>query len=188
MQFDAIPRGPEILLLVVVCMAAAYDVRYRRIPNWLTGSSILLGFALNGFLAMDTPNPWSGLMRSLLGFAAGFGFYFLLYAIRAMGAGDVKLMGAVGAIAGPREWFGIFLLTAIVGGLMALILVVARKRLKKTFWNVGFLFSEMRHGRPAYINNEELDVKSGKALGLPHAAVIAVGTLFFLALTSPFVR
>jgi prepilin peptidase CpaA len=188
MTFDAIPRGIEVLLLILVLTAAIYDVRYRRIPNWLTSAGVLLGIATNTFLAFDGVERWSGLILSVEGLLAGFFAYLLLYLIRAMGAGDVKLMAAVGAMVGPRDWFGIFLITAILGGIMALILVLARKRLKKTFFNLSFIVDEMRHGRPAYMRNEELDVKSGKSLGLPHGAVIAVGTLFFLALTSPFAR
>jgi prepilin peptidase CpaA len=188
MTFDAIPRGLEVLLLILVLTAALYDVRYRRIPNWLTAAGVLLGVGLNAFLTFDSVERWSGLMRSVEGLLIGFFAYLLLYLIRAMGAGDVKLMAAVGAIVGPRDWFGIFLITAILGGIMALILVLVRKRLKKTLFNLSFIVDEMSHGRPAYMRNEELDVKSGKSVGLPHGAVIAVGTLFFLALTSPFVR
>jgi len=59
---------------------------------------------------------------------------------------------------------------------------VVKKRLAKTLWNVGYILSEMKSGRPAYLGKEELDVKNPRAVGLPHGAVIAVGTLFFLAL------
>ena len=69
---------------------------------------------------------------------------------------------------------------------MALILVATKGRVKKTFWNVGFILNEMKSGRPAYIAKEELDVRNPKALGLPHGAVIAVGTVFFLALSTHF--
>jgi hypothetical protein len=85
---------------------------------------------------------------------------------------------------GWQDWFAIFLITAILGGAMALILVATRGRVKKTLWNVGFILSEMKSGRPAYLKKEELDVRSPKALGLPHGAVIAVGTIFFLALSA----
>jgi hypothetical protein len=67
---------------------------------------------------------------------------------------------------------------------MAIVLVAARGRLKRTFFNVGFILSEMKHGRPAYVEKEELDVRSPKAVGLPHGAVIAVSTLFFLAVAA----
>jgi hypothetical protein len=97
-------------------------------------------------------------------------------------------MAAVGAIVGAENWFGIFIVTAIIGGIMSLLLVIARGRLQKTLFNVGFILSEMKSGRPAYLKNEELDVKSKKALGLPHGAVIAVGCIFFLALSAHYTR
>ena len=170
------------MLLALLLGAAVYDVRYRRIPNWLTVSGVLLGLALNTILYQG----WPGLRLSLAGMAVGLGVYFVLYALRAMGAGDAKLMAAVGAIVGWRDWFGIFLITAIIGGLMALILVVTHGRVKKTMWNLSFIVSEMKSLRPAYLAKEELDVRSPKALGLPHGAVIAVSTVFFLALAAHF--
>jgi prepilin peptidase CpaA len=181
-MFSLPAPGAEALLLLVVLGAAVYDVRYRRIPNWLSMSGVLAGLALNTFLYQG----WPGLQLSLQGLGVGFGVYFLLYAVRAMGAGDVKLMAAVGAIVGWRDWFGTFLITAIIGGAMALILVAAKGRMRKTLWNVSFILSEMKSGRPAYLGKEELDVRNPKALGLPHGAVIAVGTIFFLALAAHF--
>lgn len=181
-MFSLPPPGAEALLLLVVLGAAVYDVRSRRIPNWISMSGVLLGLALNAFLYQG----WPGLRLSLQGLAIGFGVYFALYMLRAMGAGDVKLMAAVGAIVGWRDWFGTFLITAIIGGLMALILVAYKRRMKKTLWNLSFIMSEMKSGRPAYMGKEELDVRSPRALGLPHGAVIAVGTIFFLALAAHF--
>lgn len=181
-MFSVPPPGAVALLLLVVLGAAVYDVRSRRIPNWLSMSGVLLGLALNAFLYQG----WPGLKLSLQGLAMGFGVYFVLYVLRAMGAGDVKLMAAVGAIVGWRDWFGTFLITAIIGGMMALILVTSKGRVKKTLWNLSFIVSELKSGRPAYMKREELDVRSPKALGLPHGAVIAVGTIFFLALAAHF--
>jgi prepilin peptidase CpaA len=108
----------------------------------------------------------------------------VLYILRAMGAGDAKLMAAVGALVGWKAWFGIFLVTAIIGGIIALVLVMMRGRLQRTLWNVGFIVSEMGKGRPAYLGKEELDVRSPKAMGLPHGAVIAISTFFFLAIAA----
>jgi prepilin peptidase CpaA len=175
----------EAVVLALVLAAAVYDVRYRRIPNWLTLLGVLVGVALNGFLDQARPGL---LVSSLMGLAIAFVVYFVLYVLHAMGAGDVKLMAAVGAIVGWPDWFGIFIITAILGGIMALILVFARGRVRKTFWNVAFILSELKGGRPAYMRREELDVKSPKALGLPHGAVIAVGTVFFLAMAAHFTK
>jgi hypothetical protein len=63
-----------------------------------------------------------------------------------------------------------------------------RGRVKKKFWKVGFILNELKRGRPAYMGKEELDAKSPKALELPRGAVVAVGTLFFLALSAHFTR
>ncbi len=187
-MFTPVPLPVGIVLMLLVLGASVYDIRFRRIPNWISVTGVVLGLVLNSFLQQQGSRIFGlqGLVFSLEGLALGFGLYFVLYALRAMGAGDVKLMGAVGALAGPRDWFGIFLFTAILGGVLALMVIVLRGRVKKTFWNVGYILGEMRHGRPAYINREELDVKNPKSVGLPHGAVIAVGTVFFLALSARF--
>jgi prepilin peptidase CpaA len=179
-QMFPVIRGPvPVVLLAVLIAAAIYDVRYRRIPNWVTAGGVLLGLALNTAIGRA---GGGGILFALAGFAVAFAVYMVLYVLRAMGAGDVKLMAAVGAMLGWKAWFGVFFLTAIVGGILALALVLVRGRLKHTLWNVGFIVSEMGHGRPAYVSKEELDVRSPKAMGLPHGAVIAISTIFFFAI------
>jgi prepilin peptidase CpaA len=176
--FTLPPQKVEMVLLVMLLAAAVFDVLYRRIPNWLTVTGVVLGIAMNTLIGP----PEAGLVFSLAGLAVAFGIYAALYALRAMGAGDAKLMAAIGALVGWERWFGIFFVTALIGGVMALMLVVVRGRLKRTLFNVSFILSEMKSGRPAYLKNEELDVKNKKALGLPHGAVISVSTVFYLAL------
>jgi prepilin peptidase CpaA len=178
-MFPVLHGAVPVVLLTVLIAAAVYDIRYRRIPNWVSVGGVVLGVAINTVIG---ESGGRGILFSLTGFGVGFGIYMLLYILRAMGAGDVKLMGAVGALVGWKAWFGIFFVTAIIGGIMAILLVLVRGRLKHTLWNVGFIVSEMGHGRPAYVGKEELDVHSPKAIGLPHGAVIAVSTIFFLAI------
>ena len=182
--FSAPPEKVLFVLLAVLIGAAVYDVRYRKIPNWISIAGVVLGLLLNFLIGP----PEGGLLFALKGFAAGFGVYLFLYVVRAMGAGDVKLMGAVGALTGAERWFGIFLVTAIVGGVMAFLLVLVRGRLKKTLFNVGFILSELRHGRPAYVGKEELDVRTKKGVSLPHGAVIAISTIFYIALSATIDR
>jgi prepilin peptidase CpaA len=168
-----------ILLLLIVITAAVFDIRSRRIPNWLTLTGIVLGFGLNALLAY--PWPLVGMQYSGLGLLFAFAVYFVLYLIHAMGAGDVKLMAAVGAIlASPSGWFKLFIVTALIGGLFALVLLLARGRLRKTFWNVAYLVNELGHARAPYMSREELDVKSPKAVTLPHGFTIAVSCLIFV--------
>lgn len=170
------------ILLAVVLAAAAYDLRFRRIPNWLTGAGIVSGFAVNIFEC----GIWPGLRFSFAGLGLALAIYLALYALHATGAGDGKLMAAVGSLAGWKSWIGIFLITAVLGGIAALVLSISRGRLQKTLWNVGFVISEMKKGRPAYLGNEELDVRSSKGLRLPHGAVIAGGTLLYLTIARYF--
>jgi prepilin peptidase CpaA len=182
--FTLPPQKVVMVLLVMLLAAALFDVMYRRIPNWLTVSGVVLGLVMNAIIGA----PEAGVVFALVGFLVGFAVYAVLYALRAMGAGDVKLMAAIGALVGWERWFGIFFITALIGGVMALVLVVSRGRLKKTAFNVGFILSEMKSGRPAYLKNEELDVRNKKALGLPHGAVIAVSSVFYLAIAAHLVR
>jgi prepilin peptidase CpaA len=167
----------KAVLIALVLIAAIYDLRYRKIPNWLVLAGLLIGIGLNAFLF-----EWAGLRIAGLGIGFAFLIYFPLYAIRAMGAGDVKLMAAIGSLVGPWPWFGIFLFTAMVGGLMALVLVLTRGRARQTFSNLAYMLREMAYLRPPYARNQELDVKHPKAVTLPHGFSIAVGTFAFLAL------
>jgi prepilin peptidase CpaA len=109
-----------------------------------------------------------------------FLIYFPLYLLRGMGAGDVKLMAAVGAIAGPLNWLGIMVLTALFGGVAAIVLVTAKGRVHKTFENIRMILLSARHLQAPYDANPDLDVHSSQGLRLPHAVVIAFGTFGFL--------
>jgi prepilin peptidase CpaA len=168
----------KVVLLALVLTAAFYDLRWRRIPNWLVLAGVLLGFGLNGFLSGA---PLRGLLQALLGFGLASLVYFPLYVIRAMGAGDVKLMMAVGSLVGWRAWLLIFVLTAVVGGITALIVILLRGRVRQTAGNVVLLLMNLAHLQAPHSAAEQLDVRSSKGLRLPHGAAIALGTIAFLA-------
>ena len=167
----------EILVAVVVLTAAATDLRSRRIPNWLTLSGVCAGLIVNGVLA-----GMQGLKTSLMGLAVAFGTYFLFYALRAMGAGDVKLMAAVGAIVGPTHWFFIFLASSIAGGIFAVALMVWKGKARETLFNSFFIVTELARFRAPYARRSDLDVKNPNALRMPHGLAIAAGTMACLAL------
>jgi prepilin peptidase CpaA len=158
----------QIILAVLVVVAAGFDLRTRRIPNWLCAAGFVAGVACH----------WR---EALLGAGLALLIYVPLFALRAVGGGDVKLMAAVGALAGPMAWIAIFLITAIAGGVMALVLIAAKGRMRRTLRNVGILLTELAHLRAPHRVEEELDVTSGKGLRLPHGCTIAVGTLLYLA-------
>jgi len=176
MTFELPPAALFCSVILVVSLAAIYDIRYRRIPNWLVLTGILLGVGLNTFLF-----EWAGLRFSLLGFGVAFLIYFPLYLLRGMGAGDVKLMASVGAMVGWANWVAVFLITAILGGVAAAALLLNRNRLLYGLTNVGYMMGELLSFRPPYARNEELDLGSSRSMKLPHGVFIALGSFLFLA-------
>ena len=175
MTFELPPAALILAVLVVVGIAAVYDIRYRRIPNWLVLTGILVGFGLNTFLF-----EWKGLRFSLLGLALAFLIYFPLYLLRGMGAGDVKLMASIGAMVGWADWMGIFIVTAILGGLAAIALLLRQSRLIYGLSNVGYMVGEIMSFRAPYVRNDSLDLRSSRSMKLPHGVFIALGSLIFL--------
>lgn len=173
----SLPVTGEILLGILVGVAAVYDIRYRRIPNWLVLAGIIAGLTWNSL-----SSGAAGLGRSAAGLGLGFVLYFPLYLIRGRRAGDVKLLAAVGAITGPGNVFWVFLLTAILGGAIALVIVMLHKRTSHTFFNMGWIVRDLLHFKAPYKSSEELDVTSAKGLRVPHAAMIAVGAAAFIVI------
>jgi len=170
-----LPPVVQALLFLVVVPAALYDLKQRRVPNWITLSGIVVAIALNSFLYQTV-----GLWMSLKGLGLAMLIYFPLYALRGMGAGDVKLMAAVGAATGWANWLGILFFTAILGGFMAFFVIATRGRVRKTLYNIWFIILSLVHRQAPHEGNPELDVKSERAVRLPHAVTIACGTISFL--------
>jgi prepilin peptidase CpaA len=165
-----LPLPIVAVLLLLAVLAAVWDLRTRRIPNWLVLAGLVAGFGLNGLM-----EGLSGLSLAGVGMLVAFGVYFVLYLLHAMGAGDVKFMAAIGSLVGVQWWFRIFLVSVILGAIAGVILAVSKGRFRRTVNNVGFIVSEIAHLRPPHLKREDLDVKSEKALRMPHGAAIAAG-------------
>ncbi|HEY3457782.1 MAG TPA: prepilin peptidase [Bryobacteraceae bacterium] len=155
--------------------AGLYDLRTRKIPNWLNLSGVILGVGLNTLLLHG-----HGIVVALLGLGLSLLIYIPLYLIRGMGAGDVKLMAAVGSIAGPHNWLVIFVVTALLGGVVALALVFFKRRLYETLSNLATILGELTRGKAPFHKDPSLDMRSPLSLGLPHGTIIALGCLAFL--------
>lgn len=164
-----------IMLVLLVLVAAWFDIRFRRIPNSISVSGFGFAFALSAMHGLD------GLKLALLGALCALAVYLPLYILRGMGAGDVKLMAAVGALAGPGNWIMIFLFTAILGGVVSAVLVVYRRAGRQTFRNMAIIIDHLLHGRAPAMRSPEFDIRNKKALRLPHGVAIAAGCLLFTA-------
>lgn len=115
------------MLVAGLVLAALIDLRSRRIPNGLTAAmtGIGVGLAVSGAAGLSVGGALAGLALGLLLMMPG-------YAMGATGAGDVKLMGAVGALVGPAGVLLAFLCTSIAGGLLAIGVALRRQRLAQT--------------------------------------------------------
>jgi prepilin peptidase CpaA len=112
-----------LLLSAILVVAAVQDLRLQKIPNLLTYPTMVIGLACHGMTS-----GLDGLLFSAGGLALGTGIFILPYLMGVMGAGDAKLMGAAGAVLGLKGVFIAFLLTAIVGGVYALIVLFISHR------------------------------------------------------------
>src|SRR5919206_2942519 len=116
-----------LLAAAVAGVAAWTDLRWRRIPNWLTLGTAILGLAVNVALAGGP-----GALTALLGLGLGLALLLPFYVLRAVGAGDVKLLAALGAVLGPQALVSVALYGAVVGGLMSAVILLGRGRLTLT--------------------------------------------------------
>jgi prepilin peptidase CpaA len=133
-EFYAVPGTIWVVALGFTLYAAWLDWRTRRIPNRLTVSGVVAGVALNSIVGR-----WHGAMLSLEGAGLALLVLLPLVLLRGMGAGDWKLMGAVGAMMGWRPMLFVLLVSLLTSGLMAIVQMIATKRVKRTLWNIVLL-------------------------------------------------
>lgn len=170
-----LPFPLAIALAMLVVFAAIFDLRERIVPNFLTVSGAAAGAGLHLFLG-----GWAGLKFSLLGLCLGFGIFLPLFMLRGMGGGDVKLMAAIGAMAGASNTFVIFILTALLGGVLAIALLLVKGGMRKALRNIGFILGRLTRGKAPHVERPDLDIERSNSLKLPYAIPMALGTLLFL--------
>lgn len=172
MNSSNIQDEPIIILTGLLVLFAMYsDLRWRKIPNCLTLPAIALGFLAN-FLG----NGWNGLVFACLGLLVGMGLLMLPYILGGMGGGDVKFLGAVGAMVGSYAVLNVFLYTTLVGGAIAVGVAVANKSLAEMLKKVWlllkciFLFRVPLAGAGIFT----------KSLAIPYGVAIGAGTFLYL--------
>jgi prepilin peptidase CpaA len=158
-----------LVLCLTVC-AAVVDWRSRRIPNWLTVPGLIVGVVVHTLISR-----WPGAKLSLEGAALALGLLLPFVLLRALGAGDWKLMGAIGAFLGPVLVLFILLGSVFIAGIMALIEAIRSGRLKETLVNIavlvqGFVVFGLRpHAR--------ISLDNPNALKLPFGVAVATSTI-----------
>jgi prepilin peptidase CpaA len=159
-------KAATVALAVALAVAAGWtDYRSRRIPNWLTVPGLLIGVAAN-----TITGGWSGLGTSLLG--AGLGLLLLLpfVLLRSLGAGDWKLAGALGAFVGPGDVFSLLLVSVFVAGVMAIGLIIYKRRVRETARNIGHLLLSLVTFR---MPGREVSLDNPQSLKVPYGVALA---------------
>jgi prepilin peptidase CpaA len=131
---------PLILFLALLAAAVWHDVRARRIPNAIVFPGALVAIALHAALPagaglFGTPTGSLGIASSMGGLALGLACLLPMYALRLMGAGDVKLLAMIGAFVGAGHILAIALFTLAAGGVLALVFAAAQGKLRQLVGN-----------------------------------------------------
>jgi prepilin peptidase CpaA len=168
---------PKLVVWLLPALFAAIagftDWRSRRIPNWLTIGGLVLGILVN-----SATRGWPGTKDSLLGAALGLALLLPFVLMRSLGAGDWKLVGALGAFLGPSRLITVLFATVLVAGLMAVILVIWKRRLGQTLRNIGRMLAAVFS---FHLPGPEVSLDNPEALKIPFGVAAAIAVLLHTA-------
>ncbi|HTH77092.1 MAG TPA: prepilin peptidase [Trinickia sp.] len=167
------PTGPCVLALVVIAMS--YDLHARRIPNWLVVIALIAALPIQ-IVANGLPN---GPIWWVTGALTGGLLLLPGYLLRMLGAGDVKLMAAVGALLGPHGALQAVLVATAVGGALGLFALMRKRKVRKGVAGaMSMLITMSADGAETHPERKRgtgLDVGS-----LPYGVAIAIGSVITL--------
>jgi prepilin peptidase CpaA len=161
----------------VVCalLALIWDLWKGRIPNRITYSGMVAALGLRALLG-----GWHGLLDGLVGGLLGGGIFLLFFLVGGMGAGDVKLMTAIGLFGGVRQTMVMMVVAALAGGILAVGFMVVRKRGMQTIRNLGSLVRY--HLFFGLKPHPEINLQNPESIRMPYAVAIATGVFYAFAM------
>lgn len=162
------------LCIVLLATAAFYDTRSRRIPNWIIVSGMLLGLT-----ASSVTNDGIGLYAATVGLFVGLFAFIPLYALKVLGAGDVKLIAMVGSFLGVANLLGAMIASSLAGGLLAIGFAVRAGQLGHVLGNIRMTFLGMLMRVPIPIASTTAATPA-PARRIPYGIAIAAGTTLYL--------
>lgn len=173
---------PLFLLFALLGAAVWHDVRARRIPNAIVFPGMLAALVLHVALPAGQGGLFGseigglGLLQSLGGLGLGLALLLPMYALRLMGAGDVKLLAMVGAFVGAGQILVVGLVTLVVGGVLALAFAAWQRSLRRLVGNAYHM--AMHTAFSALAGDVAAPVPPPQAASgrLPYAVAIAVAT------------
>ncbi|MCH2200686.1 MAG: A24 family peptidase [Fuerstiella sp.] len=164
------------LVSAILILAAWIDGKELKVPNWITFPMVL-----SGLVYSTCTGGWGGMGAGLAGMATGLACLLPLYAVGGMGAGDVKLMAGIGAWLGWQITLAAFVVSVVVGAVMAVLMVLYRGAWKKHYETFLTIFSEWIVIRNPYeLSRIAAERKPTMAL-LPYGIPICIGSIgYFL--------
>lgn len=183
MSYEAWQFWSLAALALIVLTALVTDVRQQRISNVLIVFALVAGVLVNlmgpqagmrsaGLLTL-APGAL-GLKGALLGALAGLAVFLPIYALRAMGAGDVKLMAGIGSFIGPAALLNLALCALLMGGVLAVARMLRKGNSRKVLGNVGTMLLP-----PFSTTGQRFDPATQSANRMPYAPAIAAGLLAY---------
>lgn len=157
-----------ILLVPLAALIAYYDVRYRRIPNAFVLATLSSGLGMNAIL-----NGWHGVYSSIAGCAFAFGLMFMLHVFGAMGAGDVKLFAAIGAVTGVQLVLPTFFVVILTGGFLAIVSIIRAGIVITTMQRVLQILVGLLPGWPM----PKFAVPADRKHTIPYGVAITMGSI-----------
>ncbi|MCG3160561.1 MAG: hypothetical protein JMDDDDMK_01630 [Acidobacteria bacterium] len=161
------------LLTPLAAVITYYDVRYRRIPNRMVLVALASGLIVNTIVG-----GWSGVRASLVGCVFAFGLMLVLHLFGAMGAGDVKLFAAIGAIIGAQLVLTTFLVVVITGAVLAVVLMARAGTVRVTMQRVLLILAGLAPGWKV----PRFPAPADQRQTIPYGVAIAFGSLISLAI------
>lgn len=161
------------LLVPLAIVITYYDVRYRRIPNAVVLATLISGLAIN-----SVTGGISGALASICGCVLAFCLMFMLHVFGAMGAGDVKLFAAIGALIGSNMVLPTFLVITLVGGVLAVCATLRAGEFKETLYRVLQIFASLLPGWEM----PRFTVPANRRHTIPYGVAITTGSLISLML------
>ena len=166
----------QLIIASVLLVAGVTDLRSSKIPNWLTISAMASGLFSHSLL-----NGLSGLLFSAKGLGLGFALFILLYVRGGMGAGDVKLLAAVGSFIGAEAVLSAGLMAMLLGGLYAIAMMISLNGLRAGMKQIGALLTYC-----VLVPGSTRTLTPAKAQPrLRYALVIGLGTLMSQWMEAP---
>jgi prepilin peptidase CpaA len=164
------------ILVPGVLLASWIDYSRRRVPNWLNAALIVAGF-----LVQAAFRGAPGMIQGLLGLLVGFGLLIVPWLMHGMGAGDVKLMAAIGVWFGPWMTFVSFAAGAMIGGVMAVVMILWSGRLRTAYANFGTILVKCRSRDTLFGEFGSVKSFGNTTQLLPYGVPLTIGSLIVLA-------